>query len=124
MFININVGTFKFVLIAELLVEGITQHAAEQLGDVVFVELPSLGDTVTQGASFGTVESVKAVSDLGAPMDGEVIGVNTNLENAPENVNTDPYNDGWLIQIKCLDADNTKHLMPADDYEQWLEKGE
>jgi glycine cleavage system H protein len=78
---------------------GITDHAQEELGDVVFVELPDVGDTIGAGDSFGTVESVKAVSDLYTPVGGEVVEVNSSLEDAPEKINDDPYGEGWIVKL-------------------------
>ncbi|HSK84310.1 MAG TPA: glycine cleavage system protein GcvH, partial [Rubrobacter sp.] len=79
---------------------GITDHAQDELGDVVFVELPDEGATFDAGESFGTVESVKAVSDLYAPVGGEVVEVNSTLEDAPENINEDPYGEGWIVKLR------------------------
>ncbi|MEO0796612.1 MAG: glycine cleavage system protein GcvH [Verrucomicrobiota bacterium] len=79
---------------------GITDHAQTSLGDITFVELPSVGDQVAKGDTFGTVESVKAASDLYAPISGEVVAVNDGLEDSPEIVNNDPYGEGWMIKIK------------------------
>tara|TARA_Y100001934_G_scaffold279210_1_gene382357 strand:+ start:272 stop:649 length:378 start_codon:yes stop_codon:yes gene_type:complete len=101
---------------AGLYVVGITHHAQEQLGDVVFAELPEVGDTITADESFGTVESVKAVSDLFAPMTGEVVEVNGALEDAPETVNSEPYEGGWMIKLKTDDTAQFDDLMSASDY--------
>ncbi len=98
---------------------GITEHAQDQLGDVVFVELPEPGTSFELGDTFGTVESVKAVSDLYAPVSGEVTAINEGLEDAPESVNTAPYGDGWMIKVKV--AGTTDHLMSADDYQKLLD---
>ena len=100
----------------DLAVIGITYHAQDQLGDVVFVELPSVGDTVEAGATFGTVESVKAVSDLFAPISGEVTEVNEDLNDAPESVNSDPYGNAWLIKVKPSSEDEFSKLLSAGDY--------
>ena len=83
---------------------GITDHAQDELGDVVFVELPDEGATFDAGESFGTVESVKAVSDLYAPVGGEVVEVNSALENAPEKINEDPYGEGWIVKLRTSDT--------------------
>ncbi len=99
---------------------GITQYAQEQLGDVVFVELPKVGTKVTAKQSFGVVESVKAVSDLFAPLSGEIVEVNAELPNAPQNVNQDPYGKGWMIVIAPSKADEWKDLLTATQYEQFL----
>lgn len=96
---------------------GITGFAVEQLGDVVYVELPQVGAMITAGEPFGTVESVKSVSDLLAPMDGEVIAVNQQLGPAPEKVNESPYHEGWMIRIRLIpNRDTTDHLMNAEAY--------
>ena len=99
---------------------GITAFAQEQLGDVVFVELPKVGARVTAMQSFGVVESVKAVSDLFAPVSGEVVEVNGLLTKKPETVNADPYGQGWLIVIKYADAKELDALMTAADYEKFI----
>ena len=98
---------------------GITQFAQEQLGDVVFVELPAPGRTAVGGAAIGTIESVKAVSELFSPVSGEVIAVNGELEAHPELVNQDPYGAGWLIRLK-IGADATAGLMDAAAYTKFL----
>ena len=94
---------------------GITDHAQDELGDVVFVELPGEGDTFDAGESFGTVESVKAVSDLYAPVGGEVVEVNSALEDAPENINEDPYGEGWIVKLSISDE---PHLLSPQEYEK------
>jgi glycine cleavage system H protein len=96
---------------------GITDHAQEELGDVVFVELPQVGDSFGAGESFGVVESVKAVSDLYAPVGGEVVEVNEALGDSPEKVNEDPYGEGWMIKLK---AEGSGDLLSAADYEKHL----
>ncbi len=100
---------------------GITDHAQDELGDVVFVELPEVGATFEAGAAFGTVESVKAVSGLYAPVGGEVVEVNSALEDAPEKVNEDPYGEGWIVKIQVSDEGD---LLSAADYEKVLEEEE
>ena len=100
---------------------GITQYAQEQLGDVVFVELPKAGARVTQMQTFGVVESVKAVSDLFAPLSGEVVEVNPGLAEHPEQVNRDPYGNGWLIVIALSDPQEVGALLSAADYEAFLQ---
>ena len=102
---------------------GITAYAQEQLGDVVFVELPKVGARVTAKQSFGVVESVKAVSDLFAPLSGEVVEVNAELPAAPQAVNEDPYGRGWMIVIAPAKADEWKDLLTASQYEQFLGEG-
>ena len=97
---------------------GITAFAQEQLGDVVFVELPKVGTKVTAMKTFGVVESVKAVSDLFAPLSGEVVETNTELTKKPETVNSDPYGRGWMIVIKLANPKEFDGLMSAADYEK------
>ena len=97
---------------------GITDHAQEELGDVVFVELPKEGVSFDAGASFGVVESVKAVSDLYAPLGGEVVEVNEALTDTPEKVNEDPYGEGWMIRLRIS---SEGELLSADEYERLLE---
>ncbi len=98
---------------------GITDHAQDELGDVVFVELPEVGATFDAGDSFGTVESVKAVSDLYTPVGGEVVEVNGVLNDSPEKINEDPYGDGWIVKLSVSDRGD---LLSASDYEQFLEE--
>jgi len=102
---------------------GITQHAADQLGDIVFVELPGAGRTLEAMATFGVVESVKAVSDLFAPVSGEVIGANDALAGAPEVVNTDPYGDGWMLRIRLADPGQVDDLLDAAAYDALIAEG-
>ena len=102
---------------------GITAYAQEQLGDVVFVELPKVGATATAKKPFGVVESVKAVSDLFAPVSGEVVEVNTALSNAPETVNADPYGRGWMIVIAPSNKAEWGQLLTAEQYEAFLAQG-
>lgn len=99
---------------------GITHHAQDQLGDVVFVELPEAGMAVKAGDTFGTVESVKAVSDLFAPVGGEVSETNAELADAPETVNSDPYGGAWMIKIKVNDSSELEALMDASAYTELL----
>ena len=98
---------------------GITDHAQDELGDVVFVELPETGATLAAGDSFGAVESVKAVSDLYAPVGGEVVEVNSSLEDSPEKINEDPYGEGWILRLQVSDRAD---LLSAADYEKLLEE--
>ena len=98
---------------------GITDHAQDELGDVVFVELPEEGDTFDAGESFGTVESVKAVSDLYTPVGGEVVEVNSALEDAPENINEDPYGEGWIVKLRTTDGAD---LLSPEEYEKVVEE--
>jgi len=95
---------------------GISDYAQDQLGDIVFVELPGVGDSFAKGDEFGTLESVKAVSELYMPVGGEVTAINEALEDAPELVNNDPYGEGWMIEIKVSDASETEALMDKGGY--------
>ncbi len=95
---------------------GISDYAQDQLGDIVFVELPQVGDTFGKGEEFGTVESVKAVAELYMPIGGEVLAVNTALETSPELVNKDPYNAGWMIEVKPTDPADLEILMDKGAY--------
>ncbi len=95
---------------------GVTDYAQGELGDVVFVELPEVGATVKQMESFGTIEAVKAVSDLFAPVSGEVVETNLVLADAPDTVNKDPYGTGWMIRIKMSDPSELDSLLSPDDY--------
>jgi glycine cleavage system H protein len=95
---------------------GITAYAQDSLGDIVFVELPSVGRTLVTGEGFGVVESVKAVSDVYTPIPGEIVEVNTALETAPEQVNTAPYQGGWMIRVRVADTSAIDKLMDAEAY--------
>lgn len=95
---------------------GITDHAQDALGDLVYVELPSVGDQIAAGDEAGVVESVKAASDIYAPVSGEIVEVNEALADAPETVNGDPYGAGWLYKIKASDASELDKLLSADEY--------
>lgn len=97
---------------------GITDHAQEALGDVVFVELPEVGTVLAAGDDAGVVESVKAASDIYAPIGGEVIAINGQLEDEPETVNADPYNDGWFYKLQPSDTHELEALLSADGYQQ------
>ena len=101
---------------------GITEFAQDQLGDVVFVELPSIGDPVKKGESFGVVESTKAVSELFAPLSGKVVEVNDPLSDAPETINEDPYEEGWMITIQPSDPAELDQLMDAKAYKAFVEE--
>ncbi len=106
----------------DIITIGITEFAIDQLGDVVFLELPELGDNVEAGEKFGTIESVKAVEDLKSPVDGEVLERNDQLLDAPEEIANDPYGDGWLIRVKADDMDNLDDdTMTADEYAEQVE---
>ena len=100
---------------------GITDYAQDQLGDIVFVELPQPGDILAKGEEFGTVESVKAVAELYMPIGGEILAVNTSLEDSPELVNASPHSDGWIIRIKQSDPDELNVLMNKETYLKTLE---
>ena len=95
---------------------GITDYAQDQLGDIVFVELPDVGESFDKGAEFGTVESVKAVSELYLPVSGEIVAVNEALEDAPELVNNTPYTDGWMVEVKLDDSSELDALLDKDGY--------
>jgi glycine cleavage system H protein len=98
---------------------GITDHAQDELGDVVFVELPEVGATIGAGDSFGTVESVKAVSDLYTPVGGEIVEVNSSLEDAPEKINDDPYGEGWIVKLRTSEEAD---LLSPEEYEKVVEE--
>lgn len=101
----------------DIVVVGITDHAQDALGDLVFVELPEVGDTVSAGDEAGVVESVKAASDIYAPVSGEIVAINDALEDTPELINSDPYGEGWMYKIKVADVSELDNLLSADDYE-------
>lgn len=101
---------------------GITDHAQEALGDVVFVELPEVGVVMAAGDDAGVVESVKAASDIYAPVGGEVIAINEHLDGEPERVNADPYDDGWFFRLQPSDTSELGALMTADAYQQQCEE--
>lgn len=100
---------------------GVSDHAQEALGDVVFVELPGVGSTLAAAEEAGVVESVKAASDIYAPVSGEVIAINETLEDEPETVNSDPYNDGWFFKLQPSDTSELEALLSAQDYQQQCE---
>lgn len=102
---------------------GVTDFAANQLGDVVFVDLPAAGKSVEQFATFGVVESVKAVSDLYAPLSGEVVEVNADLAGTPELVNSDPFGSGWMMKVKVSDAAQIDGLLDAAAYDRLTAEG-
>jgi len=95
---------------------GISDYAQDQLGDIVFVELPQVGETFEKGAEFGTVESVKAVSELFLPVSGEVVAINETLEDTPELVNNEPYTGGWMLRVKLSDTSELDQLMNKSAY--------
>jgi glycine cleavage system H protein len=100
---------------------GITDHAQNSLGDVVYVELPKVGDTFGGHESFGSVESVKAVSELFLPVGGEIVEVNESLQDEPEKVNTDPYGDGWMVRVRISDPHQIDGLLSAKEYEDFVQ---
>lgn len=100
---------------------GITDHAQNELGDIVFVELPKAGDRVTAKESLGTVESVKAVSDIFSPVTGEVLAANLKLQDKPELMNTDPYGEGWLVRVKLTAPHEVESLMSSEEYAAFVQ---
>ncbi|MDH5353912.1 MAG: glycine cleavage system protein GcvH [Gammaproteobacteria bacterium] len=110
-------SSHEWVLIEDdIATVGVSDHAQELLGDLVFVELPDEGDSVSAGDSVGVIESVKAASDTYAPLSGEIVEINSELEDSPERINDDPYGDGWMYKIKMEDADEVDNLLDADSY--------
>ena len=99
---------------------GITDYAQKELGDIVFVELPKPGDHVTAKEVLGTVESVKAVSEIYSPVTGDVVAVNSKLQDAPEKLNADPHGDAWLVRVRLEDRNETESLMTAEQYQAYL----
>jgi glycine cleavage system H protein len=99
---------------------GITEFAQEELGDVVYVELPEVGEKIVKDDPFGAVESVKAVSDVYAPVSGTVLEINDVLPDSPETINDDPYGDGWMIRVEMNDKDDLKDLMSAEEYAEYV----
>ncbi|MHC4410651.1 MAG: glycine cleavage system protein GcvH, partial [Planctomycetota bacterium] len=106
----------------DALTVGVTEFAQQQLGDIVYVELPTVGDQVVEGEAFGVIESVKAVSDLNAPVAGEVTAINEELIDQPEIINEECYGAGWIIKIKPSDADEIDTLLDADGYRKLVSK--
>lgn len=102
---------------------GITHYASSELGDVVFVDLPEKGKALKGGEELGTIESVKAVSEIYAPVSGEVLEVNESLRDHPEKVNADPYGEGWLLKVRISDPSEAKGLLSADAYRSHVEEG-
>ena len=105
---------------ADVATVGITDYAQASLGDIVYVELPRVGASLTQFASIGVIESVKAVSDIFTPVGGEVAGINDGLEGDPASVNRDPYGDGWFYKVKLADVSQTGDLLTPEQYEQLI----
>lgn len=106
----------------ELLVIGITDYAQDALGEIVYIELPGEGDEITKGDPFGAVESTKAVSDLYAPVSGDVVEVNEALLDSPETINEDPYGEGWMIKVRPYDPQEVGDLMDFEEYTEFVEK--
>ncbi|MDP9360528.1 MAG: glycine cleavage system protein GcvH [Acidobacteriota bacterium] len=106
----------------DVVVIGITDYAQKELGDVVFVELPQVGTELELGDEFGSIESVKAVSELFSPVSGQVIEINEALNDKPELVNTDPYGDGWMMKMRLSTPDEVDDMMTAEEYEEYVEK--
>jgi glycine cleavage system H protein len=102
---------------------GISDFAQDQLGEVVYVDLPSTGDGLNAGEAFGEIESVKSVSELIAPVSGEVVEVNETLGDSPETVNSDPHGAGWMIKVRVADAGSADSLLNADDYDAFISEG-
>ena len=100
---------------------GITDYAQSQLGDIVFVEFPDINFEINQNETFGVIEAVKTVADLFAPVSGEIIEVNSSLEDSPNFINSDPYGSGWIIKIKINDSNEYNGLMSSDDYEEHIQ---
>lgn len=101
---------------------GITEYAQKELGDVVFVELPAVGTELELGDELGSIESVKAVSELFTPVSGEVIEVNEALADKPDLVNSDPYGDGWMVRVRLSRPDETEEMMTAEEYDEYVER--
>jgi glycine cleavage system H protein len=99
---------------------GITEYAQEELGDIVYVELPEVGEKIVKDDPFGAVESVKAVSDVYAPVSGTVLEINDVLPDNPETINDDPYGDGWMIRVELTDKDDLKDLMDEEEYAEYV----
>jgi glycine cleavage system H protein len=101
---------------------GITEYAQEELGDIVYVELPEIGEKIVKDDPFGAVESVKAVSDVYAPVSGSVLEINDVLPDNPETINDDPYGDGWMIRVELSDKDDLTDLMDAEEYAEYVQQ--
>ncbi len=113
----------EWVLVEDQIVTvGITEYAQEELGDVVYVELPEVGEKMVKDDPFGAVESVKAVSDLYAPISGAVLEVNNTLPDSPEIINEDPYGDGWMIKVEVSNEDDLSDLMSAEEYAEYVDQ--
>ena len=102
----------------DLLIVGITDHAQSELGDIIFIEFPDLSQMISKDDSFGTIEAVKTVADLFAPVSGKIIEINQNLEDNPELVNSDPYGEGWIVKITDFDKSQLDALLDSNNYEE------
>jgi len=117
--------THEWVLVENKIATiGISDHAQELLGDLVYVELPEVGTSIAAGDSVGVVESVKAASDTYAPVSGEVVEINEELEGAPDRINTDPYGDGWMYKVALEDPEEVEDLLDADAYAESIDEDE
>jgi glycine cleavage system H protein len=103
---------------------GITEHAQKSLGDIVYVELPEIGDEIDAGDEFGSIESVKAVNSLYMPMSGNIIAVNTELKDSPETINEECYDEGWLIRFELSNQEESSELLSSKDYKEFLQEEE
>lgn len=101
---------------------GITEHAQEELGDIVYVELPERGTDAEQDESFGTVESAKAISELFSPISGRVLDINEDLSDQPELINDDPYDSGWMVEVEMSDPSELNNLLSSDQYKKYIEE--
>tara|TARA_B100000029_G_scaffold219310_1_gene217054 strand:+ start:335 stop:709 length:375 start_codon:yes stop_codon:yes gene_type:complete len=99
---------------------GITNHAQSELGDIIFVELPNVDDTFKMNDVFGTIEAVKTVADLYIPIDSEIVEINELLESEPEKINTDPYNDGWIVKVKLVNKNDLDDLLSFEEYQKLI----
>lgn len=108
----------------DVVIIGITDYAQDALGEIVYIELPTPGDKITKGETFGAVESTKSVSDLYAPISGEVVEVNEALYSTPEQINADPYGDGWIVKISPTDMEELEDLLTHEEYAELLESEE
>jgi glycine cleavage system H protein len=104
----------------EVVTVGISHFAQDQLGEVVYIDLPAVGDSVNAGETFGEIESVKSVSELYAPVSGEILEVNSGLSDSPETVNSDPHGEGWMLRISISDASQLEGLMSAEEYDTFI----
>jgi glycine cleavage system H protein len=120
---NLYTKDHEWVLVqGDVAIIGITDYAQHELGDVVYVDLPEVGDTFEANEPFGSVESVKAVSEIFCPVGGEVLEVNSKLEETPEVVNESPHQKAWMIKLRISDSDELKELLSAEEYEEYLQE--